>query len=130
MKNYLEIVNELVNFAHINMANRKIVWYKEYFTDFLSTLDDGTKRKVLQTLRLIQSIDVIPSQYFKHIENTKGLYEIRVEHSGNIYRIFCCFDKGQIVILFNGFKKKSQKTPQQEIEKAKMLMKEYFDLKD
>lgn len=130
MKNYLEIVNELVNFAHINMANRKIVWYKEYFTDFLSTLDDGTKRKVLQTLRLIQSIDVIPSQYFKHIENAKGLYEIRVEYSGNIYRIFCCFDKGQIVILFNGFKKKSQKTPQQEIEKAKVLMKEYFDLKD
>lgn len=130
MKNYLEIVNGLVNFAHINMANRKIVWYKEYFTDFLSTLDDGTKRKVLQTLRLIQSIDVIPSQYFKHIENAKGLYEIRVEYSGNIYRIFCCFDKGQIVILFNGFKKKSQKTPQQEIEKAKVLMKEYFDLKD
>lgn len=130
MKNYLEIVNVLVNFVHINMANRKIVWYKEYFTDFLSTLDDGTKRKVLQTLRLIQSIDVIPSQYFKHIENAKGLYEIRVEYSGNIYRIFCCFDKGQIVILFNGFKKKSQKTPQQEIEKAKVLMKEYFDLKD
>lgn len=93
-------------------------------------MDDGTKRKVLQTLRLIQSIDIIPSQYFKHIENAKGLYEIRVEYSGNIYRIFCCFDKGQIVILFNGFKKKSQKTPQQEIEKAKVLMKEYFDLKD
>lgn len=90
MKNYLEIVNGLVNFVHINMANRKIVWYKEYFTDFLSTLDDGTKRKVLQTLRLIQSIDVIPSQYFKHIENAKGLYEIRVEYSGNIYRI-CLF---------------------------------------
>ena len=112
------------------MANRKIVWYKEYFTSFLSALDDGPKRKILQILRMIQTIDIIPSQFFKHIENTKGLYEIRAELSGNIYRIFCCFDKGQMIVLFNGFQKKSQKTPRQEIDKAQALMKEYFDSKE
>lgn len=59
----------------------------------------------------------------------KGLFEIRIEYSSNIYRIFCCFDSGELVILFNGFQKKTQKTPQEEIERAQKLMKEYFDSK-
>ncbi len=47
----------------------------------------------------------------------------------NIFRIFCCFDEGKLVILFNGFQKKTQKTPLREIEKATSIMKEYFELK-
>ncbi len=58
-----------------------------------------------------------------------GLFEIRVEYQSNIYRIFCCFDQGQLVILFNGFQKKTQKTPKTEIEKAMKLKQEYFKLK-
>jgi phage-related protein len=57
------------------------------------------------------------------------LYEIRVEYAGNIYRVFCCFDEGALVILFNGFQKKTQKTPVSEIDKAERLMKEYFNNK-
>ena len=59
----------------------------------------------------------------------EGLYEIRIEFQGNIYRIFCCFDEGQIIVLFNGFQKKSQKTPAGEIERALKIMTEYFDEK-
>jgi phage-related protein len=61
------------------------------------------------------------------MSGTDGLYEIRMEYGKNIYRIFCCFDKGNIVVLFNGFQKKSQKTPSSEIEKALKIKKEYFD---
>jgi len=58
-----------------------------------------------------------------------GLFEIRVEFESNIFRIFCCFDKGNLVILFNGFQKKTQKTPKKELDKASRIMKEYFEFK-
>lgn len=61
------------------------------------------------------------------MEGVKGLFEIRIEYQSNIYRIFCCFDKGNLVVLFNGFQKKTQKTPRKEIEKAEKIMKEYFE---
>ena len=67
--------------------------------------------------------------YLKHLTGTNGLYEIRVEYQSNIYRIFCCFDEGKLVVLFNGFQKKTQKTPQNEIDKAVLLMKDYFQNK-
>ena len=63
------------------------------------------------------------------MEGTNGLYEIRVEVGSSIYRIFCCFDKGNLVILLNGFQKKSPKTPKQEIALALKLKNEYFKLK-
>lgn len=75
-------------------------------------------------------MDRIPEKFLKHLEGTDGLYEIRVEADGNIYRIFCCFDKGNIVVLFNGFQKKTRKTPKQEIELAERLKTEYFKIKE
>jgi len=57
------------------------------------------------------------------------LFEIRIEFESNIYRIFCCFDEGNLVVLFNGFQKKSQKTPKREIEKAIRIKAEYFEYK-
>lgn len=112
------------------MANRKIVFHKQYFQEFFSELDDKTRKKILQVLSWIQSLDIVPISLMKSIEGVKGLYEIRIEYNSNIYRIFCCFDKGELVILFNGFHKKTQKTPPNEIERAKRLMKEYFDAKE
>ena len=73
--------------------------------------------------------DRIPKKFFQHLEGTNGLYEIRVEFQGNIYRIFCCFDEAKVVVLFNGFQKKSQKTPTGELDKAVKIMNEYFDEK-
>ena len=72
---------------------------------------------------------MIPAKFLKTIEGTTNLYEIRVEHNGNIYRIFCCFDEGNLVILFNAFQKKTQKTPASEIKRALRIKDEYFSVK-
>ena len=75
---------------------------------------------------MIRTVDRIPGKFLKHIAGTDGLFEIRVQLGTDIFRIFCCFDSGRLVILFNAFHKKSQKTPRQEIEKAIRLMNNYF----
>ena len=108
---------------------RNLYYYKNYYLDFFNTLDNEVKRKFNWTLKLISTIDRVPVKYFRHIEDSIGLYEIRVESGSNIYRVFSFFDKGQLVILINGFQKKSQKTPIKEIEKAEKLKKQYFDEK-
>ena len=109
---------------------RNLYYYKNYYLDFFNTLDNEVKRKFNWTLKLISTIDRVPVKYFRHIEDSTGLYEIRVESGSNIYRVFSFFDKGQLVILINGFQKKSQKTPIKEIEKAEKLKKQYFDEKE
>lgn len=83
--------------------------------------------KIDYVLFLVTHAERIPQKFLKHMEGQKGLYEIRVEAGNNIYRIFCCFDKGKLVVLFNGFQKKTQKTPKGEIELALKLMQEYFE---
>lgn len=77
----------------------------------------------------IKQVDRVPEKFLKHLEGTEGLFEVRVEYHSNIYRIFCCFNEGRLVVLFNGFHKKTQKTPKKEIEKAERLMKEYYQSK-
>ena len=109
----------------MNSKVRTIYFYKNYFTDFLSKQSGKVKEKILWTLRLIESQKFIPEDYFKHLTNTAGLYEIRVKQGSNIYRIFFFFDKGNIIIVTSGFQKKSQKTPKSEIEKAIRIKEEY-----
>ena len=74
---------------------------------------------------VIETVEKIPSEYFKHIEGTDGLYEIRVQFGNDIFRIFCFFDNGNLVVLANRYQKKSQKTPKKEIEKALKIKDEY-----
>ena len=107
--------------------SREIHFYKEYFDDFFETLNDNAKVKIDEVLYMICVLERIPSKFFKSIEGSKGLFEIRVEYESNIYRIFCCFDKGNLIILFNGFQKKTQKTPPKELNKAKKIMEDYFN---
>jgi phage-related protein len=78
----------------------------------------------------IMTQEQIPAKYFSSIVGVRGLYEIRVEEGGNIYRIFCCMDEGNLVVLFNGFQKKSQKTPPEEIARATRIMNDYFRKKE
>jgi putative component of toxin-antitoxin plasmid stabilization module len=89
--------------------SREIHFYKDYFDDFFENLSDNAKEKIDEVLYMISVLERIPSKFFKSIEGSKGLFEIRVEYESNIYRIFCCFDKGNLVILFNGFHKKHKK---------------------
>ena len=106
-------------------SDRQVIAYKKYFLDFYEKQSDSVQAKIEWTLQLIRVTRQVPEKYFKHMEGTKGLYEIRVEVGSNIFRIFSFFDKGNIVVLGNGFQKKSQKTPKQEIEKAIKIMEEY-----
>ncbi len=108
---------------------RQIIYFKDYFLDFFDQQTEKVKEKIDHVLFVVTVADRIPQKFFQHLEGTNGLYEIRVEFQGNIYRIFCCFDEGQMVVLFNGFQKKSQKTPYGELDKAVKIMNEYFDKK-
>ncbi len=78
---------------------------------------------------MIKQVEMVPKKFFASIIGYDGLFEIRVEYQSNIYKVFCCFDKGELIVLFNGIRKKSQKTPNKEIEKAMRLKDEYFRLK-
>ncbi len=112
------------------MAKREIKFYKHYFNEFYVAQTDKVRKKIAQTLVWLQTLDRLPITILKSIEGKKGLFEIRIEFGGDIFRVFCCFDEGSLVILFNGFQKKTQKTPSVEIEKAERLMKEYFESKE
>jgi len=108
---------------------RNIYYYKNFYLDFFAKLKPEVKKKFNWTLKLIATLDKIPVKYFKHIEGSSGLYEIRIEVGKDIYRLFSFFDKGQIIVILNGFQKKTQKTPKNEIEMAEKLKKQYFDEK-
>ena len=108
---------------------REIRFYEEYFKDFYLSLNSNAQEKLEYVFKVIRTVDMIPQKFLKHLEGTEGLYEIRVKVGSDIYRVFCCFDEGRIIILFNGFQKKSQKTPKKEINKALKLKKEYFNKK-
>ena len=108
---------------------RDIYYYKSFYLDFFATLRPDVKRKFNWTLKLLATIDRVPVKYFKHMAGTTGLFEVRVEIGSDIYRVFSFFDEGRLIILLNGFQKKSQKTPKNEIELAEKLKKQYFDEK-
>ncbi len=91
--------------------------------------DEKVREKIGYVFQLVRTVSKIPEKFLKHLEGTDGLYEIRIEVGSNIFRIFCCFDKGNLVVLFNAFQKKSKKTPKQEIELAEKLKRDYFALK-
>jgi len=112
------------------MANRTIKIYKDYFNEFYVAQTDAVRRKINYCLNVVRSVDRVPKTILRSMENTDSLYEIRVEVGSNIFRIFCCFDEGSLVILFNGFQKKTQKTPPLQLERAKKIMKEYFKEKE
>ena len=119
----------LVNFASTKKSMervRQIIYFKDYFLDFFNDQIEKVKEKIDYVLFVITVADRIPKKFFEQITGTEGLYEVRVEFQGNIYRIFCCFDEGKVVVLFNGFQKKSQKTPQTEIDKALKIKDDYF----
>ncbi len=104
---------------------RKIVTYGGYFERFLSTLSEKEIRKLDYVLSLLESEDRLPIKFIKFLR--EELYELRIEYDGNIYRVFFIFDYGKIVVLFNGFQKKSQKTPEKEILKALRIKKAYYE---
>ena len=112
-------------FVDIKQKYRTIVFYKNYFQEFFVLQRDKVKDKIIWTFELIEEFQKVPETYLKHIENTDGLFEIRVQQGSDIFRIFCFFDQGQLVVIANGFQKKKQKTPKKEIERAIKIKEEY-----
>ena len=104
---------------------RHIFYFKHYFLEFFDEQTEEVQKKFNWTLELIATIDHVPKKYFQHLTGTVGLYEIRVQLGSDIFRIFCFFDQGQLVILVNGFQKKTQKTHKKEIELALKIKAEY-----
>lgn len=108
---------------------REIILYRHYFREFYDEQDNRTKKKIDYVLNLVRVLERIPEQYFKHLTGTSGLYEARINLGNNIYRVLCFFDKGNLVVLLNGFQKKTQKTPKEEIALAERLKKQYYEEK-
>ncbi|OAQ43662.1 addiction module toxin RelE [Pedobacter psychrophilus] len=112
-----------------NQKYRKIIFFKNYFQDFFDKQSTKVKAKIVWTFDLVEDLQRVPETYLKHLENTDGLYEIRVQFGNDIFRIFCFFDKGQLIVLAHGFQKKTQKTPKKEIEHALKIKAEYENRK-
>ena len=109
---------------------RKVIAYKEYFTDFYRAQEEKVQEKIEYVLDLIRFERQVPKKFFKHLENTDGIYEVRVITTFKSIRILCFFDDGNLIVLANCFVKKTQKTPRKEIKHAEKLKREYLKDKD
>ena len=105
---------------------RRLIVFEDHFKNFRRTLDREALKKLYQVMTLIMRVEVVPAKFLQAVRGRKGLFEIRLEYESNIYRVFCCFDEGDVVVLFNGFQKKTQKTPSDVLDKAEALMNKYF----
>ena len=114
----------LTTFHNFASMKRKIKTYGGYFEAFMQTLKEKEQEKIQYGLLLLKTQNRLPKKFVKLIRD--GVYELRTIYAGNIFRVFFIFDEGEIVVLFNGFQKKTQKTPQNEIEKALKIKEAYY----
>jgi len=100
--------------------------YKNYFWDFYNSQSIKVQDKVDFVIGLVRTLRIVPEKFLKHLDGTDGLYEMRIKVGSNIFRVFCFFDEGNLVILPGGFQKKSEKTPPKEITNAENQKKKYY----
>ncbi len=105
---------------------RDILYFKDYFLDFYEEQSIDVQKKFDWTLDLIREFRLVPRQYLSSLEGSPGLYEVRVTFGGRIFRVFCIFEEGNLIVLFHGFEKKTQKTPSREIQRAVQIQREYL----
>jgi phage-related protein len=105
---------------------RNVLYYEEHYLDFFNDLKPEVQKKFNWTLLLISTVERVPEKYLKHITGSKGLYEVRVESASDIFRVFCFFDEDKLVILLNGFQKKTWKTPKNQMKRAEQLKEQYY----
>lgn len=111
------------------MRVREVVAFKNYFEDFLLEQPKKVQHKIFKIIEAIETLERVPKNYLRHLTGTDGLYEARIQLASNIWRVFCFFDGDRLVVLMNGFQKKTQKTPKGQIDKAKQIMVEYYEQK-
>ena len=105
---------------------RNVLYYEEHYLNFFNDLNQEVQKKFNWTLLLISTVERVPEKYLKHITGSKGLYEVRVESASDIFRVFCFFDEDKLVILLNGFQKKTWKTPKNQMKRAEQLKEQYY----
>jgi len=105
---------------------RKVILFKRYFDDFFDKQPRKVQEKLYWSINVLRKVVDIPKNHLKSLSGTDGLMEMRTQFGGNIYRVFCFFDEGKIVVLMNGFQKKAEKTPQNEIDRALRIREEYY----
>lgn len=105
---------------------RRLKTYGNYFLDFYNLLGQDIQEKIDWVFEVVKTAEQIPKKFFEHLTGSDGIYAIRIEYEGNIYRVLCFYDKGNIIVLVNSFQKKTQKTPPREITLAERLKKQYF----
>jgi phage-related protein len=110
----------------MNEKVREVVEFESHFSEFLKKQPEKVQNKIFKIIEAIETLERIPSNYLKMLFGTNGLYEARIQLGSDIWRVFCFFDNGKLVVLLNGFIKKTQKTPKNEIEKALQLMQKYY----
>lgn len=108
------------------MMVRRIIAYKDNFVKFYKSQDNKIQEKIEYVLDLVRYEQQVPKKFFKYLDSTDGIYEIRVITTFKSIRILCFFDQGQLIVLTNCFLKKSEKTPKTEIKLAERLKKEYM----
>lgn len=114
----------------MNQKVREVVEFENHFSEFLKKQPLKVQNKIFKIIEAIETLERVPSNYLKMLVGTNGLYEARIQLGTDIWRVFCFFDQGKLVILLNGFTKKTQKTPKNEIDKALELMQKYYDTKN
>jgi phage-related protein len=113
----------------MNEKVREVVEFENNFSEFLKKQPVKVQNKIFKIIEAIETLERVSSNYLKMLVGIYGLYEARIQLGSDIWRVFCFFDNGKLVILLNGFIKKTQKTPKNEIEKALQLMQKYYDTK-
>ena len=103
--------------------------YGTEFWDFYYAQRPEVQDKIDWVIGLVRTLRMVPEKFFKYLEGTDGLFEIRIKLGSDIFRVFGFFDEGNLIILLNGFQKKTDKTPKNEIEKAKSLKQKYYEEK-
>ena len=108
---------------------RQVVAYGDYFQNFLLEQTQKVQDKIYKIIEIIETYERVPSKYLKALNDTNGLYEARIKLGTDIWRVFCFFDEGRLVVLLTGFQKKTQKTPKKELKRAIKLKENYFNEK-
>ena len=105
---------------------RDVILFKRYFDEFFDKQPRKVQEKLYWSIKILRTVEEIPRNHLKALAGTDGLMEMRTQFGGNIYRVFCFFDEGKIVVLMNGFQKKTEKIPQNEIDRALRIREEYY----
>ena len=112
------------------MKVREVVAFQNHFEDFLKRQTTKVQDKIFKIIEAIETLERVPSNYLKSMTGIDGMYEARIQLGSDIWRVFCFFDDDKLVVLLNGFQKKTQKTPKKEIDKAIKLRAEYYRQKN